>query len=1034
MKPFTFPGMYHTSQKYLHINCEEPHAYFIPYQSDALAERDNRAESDRFTTLCGDWSFKYYPSVAELPDFTADEFTLADFGPMTVPRSWQSVLDRGYDVPNYTNQAYPFPVDPPHVPNDNPCGLYVRSFTFDRAKNAGRKVYLTFEGVDSCFYLYLNNRFIGYSQVSHMTSEFDVTEALLDGENELKVLVLKWCDGSYLEDQDKFRFSGIFREVFLLARDAVHLKDIEILTYLNDTLTKGNVLIKAKLNGKAEISYRLLDPQGQLRESGKVTLSESGEFDFLMDNIALWSDENPSLYTVCLCCGTEYIRIPIGFRKIEIHDRIVYINGKKVKAKGVNRHDSHPLLGSATPMDHMMKDLLLLKRHNVNMIRTSHYPNDPRLPGLCDKLGIYLCDETDLETHGLKLADDQWDMLTDNPEWADAYLDRVRLMYERDKNHASIVLWSLGNESGIGRNQVLMANYLHERDPRNIVHCEDVTRRYHFLKKDLPTHSENAEKLAAFYDAHIDIDSRMYPSPDSIRQHYLAEDADATRPFFLCEYSHAMGNGPGDLAEYWELIYSDDRFFGGCVWEMLDHSVSIGEDRVTNPKYVYGGDFGDKPNDGNFCVDGLVYPDRRPHTGMLELKEVLKPYRVSFDKESGVLKVKNLRRFLTLEDLDFRYTVEHNGKAVKSGRVLAPEIPAEGEGEYTLNLGALKEGYNTLTVRAVQNTDTEWADAGYEVGLDQFVLSSDALAEYVPLPVRDGGIRVTKENGRITVCASDREYGFDTVHGTVVSMKNGGRELLASPIVPTVWRAPTDNDRRIKGKWATVGFDKAMLRCYKAELAEESETAVVVKASLSLGAFTMIPILHAEVTYTVTADGVLGVTYDCKVKEGLPALPRFGITFNMVEESERLAYFGRGPMENYIDKCVAARLGLFETRVTDHFEHYVRPQENMAHGNTKWMMVSSDAGNGLYALRDGMDFSFNCSHFTTKQLTDTKHDYELRPMKETVVHLDYRHAGIGSNSCGPELKECYALSEKEFTFSVKLLPAIVGDVDPFTQV
>lgn len=1030
MKHFTFPKLYHQSLTELHVGCEAPRAYFIPYPSDAIAARDNRAESDRFRSLCGDWDFHYYASPKDLPDFTVEGFSTEGFDKLTVPRSWQTVLDKGYDTPNYTNHAYPFPVDPPNVPNDNPCGLYVRSFAFDKVANAGKKIYINFEGVDSCFYLYVNDKFVAYSQVSHMTSEIDVTDVLVGGENTLKVLVLKWCDGSYLEDQDKFRFSGIFREVYLLVRDEIHIRDLQVYTYLNDTLEKATANVKLSLTGSAAVSYRLLNPAGAFVGGGEVTLSGDGECELLVDHVLLWSDETPNLYTLCISCGSEYIRIPVGFRSVVIRDRVIYINGKKVKAKGVNRHDSHPLLGSATPMEHMMKDLMLLKRHNVNMIRTSHYPNDPRLPGLCDKYGFYLCDETDLEAHGMQ-ANNYWDELSDGKDWEAAYLDRVTRMYERDKNHPCVIMWSLGNESGVGHNQVVMADYLHARDPRNLVHCEDISRRRYNLWRKLP---EDPHALDGFYDAHEDIESRMYPSLASIKEYYL-DNPKAVRPFFLCEYSHAMGNGPGDLADYWELIYENDCFFGGCVWEMLDHSVATGDNRLADPHYIYGGDFGDKPNDSNFCVDGLVYPDRRPHTGMLELKEVLKPYRVSFNARTSTLTIKNLRRFADLSDLDFVYTVEHNGKRVKASRISAPSIAAESCAEFVLNLGVIPSGYNVLNVSAVQNDVTDWADVGYEVGFDQTELSADVLANAAVLPVYPA-FTVETDDYEIRVSASDRVYTFDTFHGTVSSILSSGRELLTSPIVPTIWRAPTDNDRRIKANWSKFGYDNAMLYCASCALSEQTADSVSVKATLSMSYYKNRPVLWMDVTYTVTSDGMLSLEYAVKRSDmpELPPLPRFGITFSMPEETERLEYFGRGPVESYIDKRLASRLGHFETTVSEHFEHYVRPQENMAHADTKWMQVSSIAGNGIYALRDSMDFSFNCSHFTQKQLTETMHDYELVPLKDTVVHIDYRHAGIGSNSCGPELLEKYRLAEKEFTFRVKLLPALVNDIDPFTLV
>ncbi|MBQ9778791.1 MAG: DUF4981 domain-containing protein, partial [Clostridia bacterium] len=621
------------------------------------------------------------------------------------PRSWQTVLGRGYDLPHYTNVNYPFPFDPPFVPDDNPCGLYMRDVEIAPALLAQKRLYLNFEGVDSCFYLFINNRFAAYRQVSHMTSEIDVTDYLLLGKNTLAVVVLKWCDGSYLEDQDKFRLSGIFREVYLLARDPVHLIDVDVRTYLSDDFAKASAKVALTLNGSADLTYRLESPDGSTVVQGSCTVDGTGVLSLDVNAPALWSDETPNLYRLFLYSGKEHLCLFVGFRDIRIVNRVILINGKKVKARGVNRHDSHPYLGAATPLDHMIADLMLLKRHNVNTIRTSHYPNDPRFPALCDKYGFYLIDETDLETHGAQNCGN-WDYFTDSPDWTEAYLDRVQRMYERDKNHPCVVMWSLGNESGTGCNHVAMANYLRARDPRNLVHAEDITRR---AANGYPEKNIAPKTGKDLNSTVTSLDSRMYPSCEEIDRLYNSKAI--TAPLFLCEYSHAMGNGPGDLKSYWDQIYKYDWFFGGCVWELLDHSVATGDDPYAAPHFVYGGDFGDTPNDGNFCVDGLVSPLREPHTGMREYKEVIKPIALSY--EAGKLKIRNLRCFTTLSDLDFYWTLARNGKTVTEGRILSPNVAPGRSRTFALPHfnAALTGEWCTLTVRIRQNTSTAWAEA-----------------------------------------------------------------------------------------------------------------------------------------------------------------------------------------------------------------------------------------------------------------------------------------------------------------------------------
>ncbi len=1035
MNAFIRNGNYYQNPAILHIGCEAPRAYFVPFQSEAVALSGNRDKSHFFRTLSGDWNFTFYPSVNDLPE---DFLDVKATEKLNVPRSWQTMQGRGYDTPNYVNVLYPIPFDPPFVPDANPCGLYTRTLSLHPAM-LEKSLYLNFEGVDSCFYLYINGVFAGYSQVSHMTSEFEVTQYLRAGENTVQVLVLKWCDGTYLEDQDKFRWSGIFREVYLLLRDPVHITDIYLHPTLNDAYTRAGCPTEVTVNGEALVEYRLLRPNGMQIESGSIVIREKGSFDFLIDDPELWSDETPSLYTLILKCGSEYIVLRPGFRDIQVKDGVLYFNGQKVKLKGVNRHDSHPHLGSATPVEHMLEDLMIMKRHNVNAVRTSHYPNDPRFPGLCDEYGFYLIDEADIETHGAAVVG-CWDIFSDSDEWTSAYLDRAERMFERDKNHPSVLMWSVGNESGVGKNHRLMSEYFHRRDPGCLVHSEDASRRNaDRLWQDLKGMGDEEIGVALECD-YIDVESRMYPSPDEIKNTYFNRSL-FTKPLFLCEYSHAMGNGPGCLKDYWELIYSEDRFMGGCVWEFIDHSFAIGDSPLADPHYTYGGDFGDAPHDGNFCVDGLVYPDRRPHTGLLEYKQVIKPFRVeSFDPESGVVTIKNLRYFTDLSDMDFVWQVECNGEPVACGRACLPVEPQESV-ELTLPADAWDmDGECYIMLRAIQNTPTAWGDVGDEIGFEQLVIPTE---KHVPVPVTltmspFATVTVAETPSTITVTTAETDYVIDRVSGLVTSISDNGHELLASPIRPTVWRAPTDNDRNIRHQWENAGMRDASIRCDKCCVIAADERHVVVSAALTMAAAYRKPLLHLTATYTIYAEGGIRLDLDADVAEGIPFLPRFGVEFLMPAESEYLSYYGRGPVESYRDKRHASYMGVFKTTVSDHFEHYVRPQENMAHTDTRWMQVTSVAGHALLAVAcddrsGGAAFSFNCSHFTPAYLTATAHDYELVPLKETCVNLDAAQSGIGSNSCGPGLDARWQLKERKLSFSVRLLPTTAAGAVPFAE-
>ncbi len=1001
---------YHQNPHTLHVGCEAPAAYLIPYESEAAAKRGIRGASHFFKSLCGEWDFKWYPSLAKA-EFPADR---TDFDKLTVPMNWQMELGRGYDVPNYTNVRYPYPIDPPYVPDDNPCGVYVRDFSLTAEEMAQKQIFLNFEGVDSCFYLYVNGNFAAYSQVSHMISQIDVTKWVQEGQNTLVLFVLKWCDGSYLEDQDMYRASGIFREVYLTFREAAHLTDAYLHTDVADDFASAVIRAELTLSAKASLTYKLLDADGNLLAEGKTRTGQKPEIAVELSAPHLWSDEIPYLYELYLQCGAEWVKIPVGVRRIEIKNCVIYINGKKVKAKGVNRHDSHPQLGHATPYDHILRDLLILKAHNVNMIRTSHYPNDPRLPELCDKLGIYLVDETDLETHGMVSYDvpelnhqQRWSYLSDHADWTEAYVDRARRMFERDKNHPSVIFWSLGNESGVGKNHAAMAAFLRGRDSSRIIHYEGAHPGYNG-GKEMPECT--------------DVHSRMYPSVADCKA--ICENKSYTMPFFLCEYSHAMGNGPGDLKAYWDVIYTHDNFFGGCVWEFLDHSAAIAQPDGSY-HYTYGGDFGDFPNDGNFCVDGLVSPERKPSTGLLDLKQVLCPVKAEdYDLAAGKIRIRNLRYFTDLSDMALSYTVEQNGVAIYTGVVSELRIAPQKSKVLSLALPQNLVGECYLNLHFRHKVATAWAKAGDEFGVFQFALPAAKNAPVFPKKQR---VSLKESDATYQILCGETLYEIDRVKGLVNRICDNGCELLTAPLTPSVWRAPTDNDRTIRGKWNFM--DSMKTKCYETKILAVSENAVSIAAELSLGAAPETPLLHMQVCYTVNELG-LTVKTDVKVRHSAPFLPRFGFTAVLPRTSENVRYFGYGPTDSYEDRRLCATMGLYQSTVDEQFTHYIKPQENGNHHNTKWACVSKLAGQGLYFTAP-KPFAFSALHYDAKQISDARHDYELQRRPETYVMIDYRRSGIGSNSCGPELDPAYRLSEKEFSYSFCVTPAFVNDVEPF---
>ncbi len=1005
---------YHEDPHTLHVGTEPPRAYFIPYHTVAAAMGGNRGESAFVKSLCGRWDFKFCRNEESLAPFPHGSVAFTDT--ITVPMNWQLAgqmkLGAGYDVPNYTNVNYPYPIDPPHVPDENPCGLYHRTFFMESSVLGEKEIYLNFEGVDSCFYLYINGTFAGYSQVSHMTSEFNVTKHLHPGENEIYVLVYKWSDGSYLEDQDMWRLSGIFREVYLMYRDPVHIRDIKVTEQIAEDFSSADVNIAISTANPLTVDYLCF---GFGHEVAKGT-TNTGEIALRIHNPKLWSDEEPNLYQLLLHAGNEHILLNIGIRKIEKRGNVIYLNGQKIKCRGVNRHESHPTLGHTTPIDHIHEDLMIMKRHNINMIRTSHYPNDPRFYDLCDLYGFLVCDEADLETHGF-YGENDWGYLSKHPDWREAYVDRAQLMYERDKNHPCVIIWSLGNEAGMGDNHVAMSDYLRSVDPSRLIH-------YDCVKADF-----------TYFDA-VDMQSDMYASPDHLKK--CIEDGGFSKPYWLCEYCHAMGNGPGDLAAYWDLFWANDDIFGGCVWEFTDHSVALPAEADGKPRYTYGGDFGDTPNDGNFCVDGLVYPDRRPHTGLLELKQVIAPVKgYAKDLAKGIVTVKNTRFFKDLTDLSCHWSLERDGVSVASGVIPTLDIPPQSERDYTLPLPELcKYGYYYLNLTFKTNVTHPWATSGHTVREDQ--LKVQAPTKDVFPCAAEGGmdtLQITKNPYNLTVRTGETVYVISTRTGLVDSVTANGKAMLTAPIRPNLWRAPVDNDQYIKGTWRSFGYEDAVQKCYRAVITEESAEKLTVKCDISIGGAVRNPALRGTVTYTVYASGDLVVAYDMDVREDAFHLPRFGVELIMAEGSETMRYFGMGPMEAYADKHLAAKMGDWHTTVTDNHEPYIRPQENGAHLGTLWAMVSDHAGFGLYfaAAGETESFTFGASHYSARELTAKKHEWELSKSSETYVYLDYKQAGMGSQSCGPELAEEHRINEKKILFAFRMKPIFTGDTLPFME-
>ena len=1000
----------------MHDKTMPARAYYIPASVRMNDLVEYRERSDRFQLLNGEWKFRYYSSIYDVTEsFYEKGYDVSGFDQVTVPGVWQ--MD-GYDTHQYTNIRYPFPFDPPYVPQDIPCGAYVHNFAYHREKKAS-KAFLNFEGVDSCFYVWVNGAYAGYSQVPHATSEFDVTDLLNEGENTLAVLVLKWCDGSYLEDQDKFRMSGIFRDVYLLKRPEKTIRDY----YITTDVEKDSVVVKLDMHfaEPVETKVTIEDKYGAVVARGET--AENGVLELTVLNPVLWNAENPYLYQVILTMPDEVIVDRIGFRTIEIKDKVVYFNGEKIKFRGVNRHDSDPETGFVINVQQIKKDLILMKQHNFNAIRSSHYPNAPYFYQMCDEYGFMVIDEADIEAHGpfmlyRKEDTDQnrfrrWnERIADDPAWEKAIVDRVQLMVQRDKNRPSIVMWSMGNESAYGCNFEKALAWTKKFDPDRITQYESARYRNYDITYD--------------YD-NLDLYSRMYPSLQEIED-YLKKDG--SKPFLLVEYCHSMGNGPGDFEDYFQMIHKDDRMCGGFVWEWCDHAVAHGTAENGKTRYYYGGDHGETIHDGNFCMDGLVYPDRTPHTGLLEYKNVYRPVRiVSYDQENGQMVLHNYMDFDDLKDyVDIFYEMTQDGLTVEKGKLANVVAAPHSDAEVELKLQVPNTGKIYLKLIYRLKKEMPLLEQGYELGFDEMKLANEddrnrQAVKWLEQEKVIGTIAVKENDKQIVLQAKDFTYVLDKRTGLFEDMQFAGRSYINHPMELNIWRAPTDNDMYIKLEWKKAHYDAAYTRAYRIEVLQNKH-GVLIMEHLAVVADTVQKILDVEMTWKINEDGKIEAVIEAVKDKEFPDLPRFGIRMFLNKKMDEITYFGMGPQESYRDKHQASCHGLFRSKVAQMHEDYIRPQENGSHYDCDYVELTNGQC-GIAAVSKN-PFSFNASVYTQEELERVSHNYELKESDSTVFCMDYAMNGIGSNSCGPDVMDKYRFDEEAFQFQFELIPFVKG--------
>ncbi len=942
------------------INALEPRAYYIPFGT-SKAVFSPRAKSDRFTSLNGQWSIEEYASILDV----ADDFYLSK-PKDTIPVP-SCVQIHGYDQIQYLNTAFPFVVNPPFVNNENPSYHYARYFT---AKADGNKKYVCFEGVDSCFYLYINNKFVGFSQVAHRLSEFDITDFIVDGENKIDVLVLKWCFGSYLECQDKRRFTGIFRDVYILSRPQNHIVDYRI-----DTKMDGTVTFELEEGASASVTL-----------DGKTKKVKEGEtIEFKIKNPKLWSAENPYLYEMLIESNGEYIGEKVGVREVEIKGGIYLINGQPVKMCGVNRHDIHPENGATVTVEDIVNDIKLMKKLNVNAIRTSHYPNMPEFYQICDEMGVYVMSESDVEMHGVccKIPyyagyGNSYNDYANDPLFEEATVDRQKCNVLLNKNRPSIVFWSLGNEAGYGTNFVSATAWIKSYDKTRPVHYERAI--------SIPL-DENGGR--AYFESAVDVVSSMYPTIQ--RVHNILNEPRESRPFILCEYCHSMGNGPGDFKAYWDIIDNNDRFIGGYVWEWADHGLWNEE----KTGFLYGGDHGSFPNDGNFCMDGIVTADRQLTQKSLEMKKVYEPVRFTYGM--GKLTVKSRWFF---ENVKGTLTVTYkNGGKVVGEEKFALDLAPQQTIEYTVK--------REHVIIASLTLDEKWQtlEKGFEVAKEGWTDTNVKMDE----GVEDCAVTFEEKGRYIVVNAGETTFTLNKANAEI-SINKGG-EVLEKPLALSIWRAPTDNDMYIRKQWEEAYFYMATSEVRDIQFAGNS---VIFKGYMT--APTRLPSVFYTLTYTFSKDAV--TTYiDYKCSKYVDYLPRIGLVTALDKAYEKVDYYGYGPYESYIDRRISCIKDVYSDTVTNMEVDYVMPQENGSHYGTEWVELSG----GKHTIRVEGNFSFSALPHSVREYTDAKHDFELPKREYTHLSLDYFMAGIGSNSCGPELDAQWKTpKEARAKFTVKI--------------
>ncbi len=1014
------------------------HATLYSFDNVKDALIGDRDKSEYIQMLNGTWKFDYAENDKNAPnEFYQKEYDARAWDNIDIPSCWEM---KGYGTPIYTNVVYPFPVNPPHIERENPVGSYIREFSIPEGWTK-RDVILHFGGVSSAFYLWVNGEYVGYSQGSRLPAEFDITSFLKKGKNKLAVKVYRWCDGSYLEDQDHWRMSGIHREVFLMARPKVRIEDFAVRTRLDQNYQHAQFQIRPEIKNlhKKDLKNWILDAQ-LFNANGKNVLSKpmeisanriSNEYYPQRDNVYFgmmeqevenpvkWTAETPYLYTMVLTLKDpegkviEAVSSKVGFREIENKDGMLLVNGKPVKLKGVNRHDHNQVNGKTVSRANMQKDMDLLKQFNFNAVRTSHYPNDPYFYELCDRYGIYVIDEANIETHGLG------GYLSNKQEWNYAFMDRVIRMVKRDKNHPSIIYWSLGNESGCGPNHAAAAGWIKDFDPTRLIHYEGAQGDH-----EHPAYVKLGSKKKVAYmanptdPAYVDVISRMYPTPKQLEG--LANSPYIKRPIMMCEYAHAMGNSVGDLKAYWDLVYEYPNLIGGFIWDWMDQGI-LQTDKNGRQYWAYGGDFGDKPNDGNFCINGVVAPDQTAKPALWECKKVFQPIKTTvFDLEKYEFTIFNRHHFINTSQFDLQWKIMADGKTIQKGKFIAPECSSGNSVHLKLpvqkiNMLAGKE--YVLEINFLLRHSQVWANKGYEVAWNQFVLPNTKVCHIVKS--KKSRLSIQQDQDVCKITGNGFQLQFKKSKGSLFSYKVKGKEVFTQELRPNFWRVPTDNDKG--AKWMTKAVYAWKEAAENMELItweiEQKENRVLLIGKYNIPIDSSVLSLQ----YEITSKGNIKVDMQINKENNVTYLPRFGMQCSISKDYSELNFYGKGPQESYWDRKTGARLGLYAMKSSDIAYDYVRPQENGNRSDVRWLEMTTKKR--TLKIQGIPSFDFSVWSYSMENLEKATHINELNKADAYILNIDFKQFGLGGDNSWSSIAIAhpeYRLSESTYRLTYEI--------------